>query len=209
MSAAVYMAVAPGGACYVGVTSQEPRKRWRFHITTARRGVSACKRLASAIRAHGMTERNFRVVRECSTLDEAKQWERALVRDFKPSLNMTRGGDCRPAHTAESRAKIGAASKGNKHGLGYKHSAETKALMSAAHRGNRSRAGVPQTTATRERISVSIRASEAYKRATAARRGVPCPLHAEKMRGRVASAETKAKMSASQKARRSREKAVS
>ena len=207
MKPVVYIAIAPGGACYVGVTSQPPIKRWRFHVNTARRGTSACKRLAAAIREHGMTEANFRVIRECASLDEAKAWERKLVADFKPALNMTRGGDCRPPHTPESRAKMSAAQKGNKHSLGRKHSAETRALMSASRMGNRNSAGKAHPADVRAKISASLRASAAAKAANASRVGVPRPEHAARMSGRKASAETRAKMSASQRARRALEAA--
>lgn len=207
MNPVVYIAIAPGGACYVGVTSQPPSKRWRFHVNTARRGTSACKRLAAAIREHGMTEANFRVIRECASLDEAKVRERKLVADFKPALNMTRGGDCRPPHTPESRAKMSAARKGKTYCRGRKLSAEHRALIGQAHLGNQYRLGTVQPADVRAKISASLRASAAAKAANASRVGVPRPEHAARMSGRKASAETRAKMSASQRARHALEAA--
>ena len=206
MQVAVYMATAPTGERYIGVTSQVPRKRWRFHVSTARRGVSACKRLAAAIVQHGMTEANFTVIGTFSSLETAKACERDLVEKTCPELNMTRGGDCRPPHTPESKAKLSAAHMGNTHAAGHKHSAETRARMSAVHTGKKF-PGRKLSAETRAKISAGLRNSSAHAERMAAKCGVPNPEHAEKMRGRKASAETRAKMSASHKAWRARQAA--
>lgn len=190
------MATAPTGERYIGVTSQVPRNRWRFHVSTARRGVSACKRLAAAIVQHGMTEANFKVLGTFSSLETAKACERDLVEKTCPELNMTRGGDCRPPHTPESKAKLSAAHMGNQYRLGHKASDETRARMSAARTGKR----FPNAKSKGPRDT-----SKAVAASAALRRGVANPAHAEKLRGRKASAETRAKMSASQTARRAAE----
>lgn len=77
--------------------------------------------------------------------------------------------------SSEHCAKLSAALIGNQYALGMRHTPETKAKMSEQRKGNQHRLGIPHTEETKA-----------------------------KLRGRKASDETRAKQSASQKARYAR-----
>jgi hypothetical protein len=88
--------------------------------------------------------------------------ESALIRIMKRhEYNITNqstggeGGTSGYKHTEEAKAKIGKASKGNKHGLGLKTSDETKKKLSEVHKGNSHAKGYLHTKEAKEKIQLA------------------------------------------------------
>ena len=171
---------------YVGKTYQPIRRRYLGHLSQARHGGESHKdRWLRLLLSLGLEP-------VCTVIERGlgKSWVRAerqwvaLYRGVCHLTNLTDGGDgalgrpCSPATRAklsvakrdmspETRAKMSAAMRGHKNFLGHHHSPETRAKMSAASKRQRGR---PCSPATRAKMSA------AHK-------------------GKVFSAETRAKMS--------------
>ena len=122
-----------------------------------------------------------------SLADEIQQISQ-LRRDGYDLCNMTDGGEgiSGHQHTIEMRAKIGAASKGNKYALGYRHSSEARAKISAAGVGRKVLVGKKQSLESIAKRSASLmgrlsgmlgkkHSEETKKKMSEAKKGKPHP----------------------------------
>lgn len=145
-----------------------------------------------------------------------------LIAEFRKSgvklVNLTEGGEgssgmapfLGKTHSAETRAKISAANKGNPGCPGYTHSAEARAKISAAMKGNTHNLGHFPSAETRAKISLAKMGHavsvETREKLSAINKGY---IHSQEARtkmslsrkGHVVSAETRAKISAANKGR--------
>jgi len=222
MSCTVYSIThRASGREYIGITSGCARKRWARHLWDGRRGRGT--RIARALRKYGKDAFDFKVEAEVSTFDEAKIAEKRAIAARRPAFNLTAGGDGTVGYVpgAETRAKISAANGGPS---ARKSDAAKARCKTSEGRENLSRARtVPRTAATvdaiRERgrrrgmppgaLAAAVAANKGRKRTAeqcariaASLRGKPLSVKVRKARmGRRASPETRAKMTAAQRAR--------
>jgi len=136
------------GKVYIGQTMVSLKNRMRQHFADARRGVPIL--LYNAIRKYG--EHNFDgvIIGQCLTIKELDSLEKQLIKAYD-STNRSLGYNIRDGgqgggryegywhHTDEAKAKIGAASKGNKYRLGISssHSEECRKKISAGVSGSK------------------------------------------------------------------------
>lgn len=212
----------PTGKSYVG-SSKHVGLRWRQHYRELSRGASRCVLLQRAWTKHGEDSFQWSVLEYCD-LDVLFAREEHYIRTQKPEFNVA---VCVPAsmmnrkHSEESRAKMVKSHKnhprlessarlrlseklrGNRNALGSVRSPETLAKMAAAATGkthvvsDEARAIMSASQIGNKKGVGRVVSEEIKKRMSVL------------MTGRVFSAETLAKMSASQKQRHARERQVS
>ena len=148
----VYMHVFPNGKKYVGITCQEPKRRWRKG-----HGYYFNVRMTNAIKKYGWENIEHKILYSGLSLDDAEKKERALIADLD-LLNEDKGynyaeGGIHPRHSEKTKEKIGAKSKGRRHSEEFKrwisnknsgkgnfmygkhHTEETKRKISASKKG--------------------------------------------------------------------------
>ena len=146
------------GKKYVGITCQEPNKRWKNRTGYNPRGKGKSK-FYNAILKYGWNNFEHEIVASNLTREEANNFEHILIISLKTNnseygYNITDGGDgwTRIKHTEKTKQKISESNKGkiawNKgkllteeqkekvrlSHLGKKCSTETKNKMSVAHK---------------------------------------------------------------------------
>ena len=127
----VYMHTVPNGRKYIGITHQQPERRWRGGMH-----YNYNKRFFSVIVKYGWDNITHEILYENLTKEEAEQKEKELIEEHKTNqeeygYNMTSGGSGAPNCTKsiETREKL---SKAN---TGRKHTEETKKKLSEASKG--------------------------------------------------------------------------
>lgn len=120
----VYIHISPSNKHYVGITSQKPEKRWRNG-----RGYKYNTYFTNAINKYGWNNFQHEVIASNLTEDEAKNFEKILIRELKSNneeygYNLTEGGDgtCGVRRYGEDN-----------HFYGKHHSDETKKIMKENH----------------------------------------------------------------------------
>lgn len=198
----IYKLTFASGKIYIGQTVKTVEHRFNHH----RNNVNAGSALPvhNAWRKHGAP--SVEVLMACATLDDLNQAEARLIAEFGSvapnGYNLSLGGSNAPKHP-DTRAKISARR------VGFSYSDEQKAVFARATAEKwrdpeyraKVKAGVAAsfTEERRRLISESSKAAWARRKAN----GYKMPeQQVEAMRNRVASPETKAKMSAAAKARK-------
>jgi group I intron endonuclease len=138
-----------GSAVYIG-------QRWKHHLQQLRTNKHHSVYLQRAFNLHGESAFVFRVLEECNVLDLIST-EQKYLDAWKPEYNIsqTAGSPLGVKHTAETKAKVGAASKGNKYALGLKHTDEWKQQNSERMKGNKHSLGVKQSDETKKKKSLA------------------------------------------------------
>ena len=131
------------GACYVGQTV-DFRKRKSSHLSALRAKRCTSPYLQHAYDAHGEASFVFEVLQE-SSLDRAArtQDEQLWIDTLKPAYNSAQAANSRAGTkaSAETRARMSAAHKGNTNAAGKTMSAEERARRSLLMKGNQRAAG--------------------------------------------------------------------
>ena len=111
----VYMHIFPNGKCYIGITKQSPpSKRWNRGS-----GYYEQPKMKSAIKKYKWRNIIHKIVASDLPLEQAAELEQMLIREYdsiRNGYNITKGGEggsLGVKHTAESKAKISTAMKGN------------------------------------------------------------------------------------------------
>jgi group I intron endonuclease len=210
------------GHAYIGKT-KVPEKRWKKHKDAARECNEQSSWIYKAMSKHGIENFEFRIIDEHEDEEYAlKVLEPLWIKRMKDAgvhlYNMTDGGDGIPGytHSKESRAKISSSNKGRKltdeqkrHlseiNKGIKPSDEARHKISEANKG---KLKPTFTEEHRRKLSVAAKSrgsmSEDHKQKIAeSLKNSPHVGHpideetreriAQKLRGQVQSAETKAK----------------
>lgn len=151
----VYKHTSPSGKVYIGITSQNPLKRWG-------NGANYCQNeyFSNAIKKYGWENFTHEILAYGLTRDEAEQMEITEIKRHRSNnrehgYNITNGGEKIGKFTDESKAKISESKKGtpawNK---GIPLSDAQKAKMSEALKGRISpRKGVRCTEEQRKRMT--------------------------------------------------------
>ena len=123
------------GKIYIGITMQEPEKRW---------GSNGCNYKSSphfyaAIQKYGWDNFEHNILFTNLTKEKACQKEQELIKNFNSmdrnfGYNSTSGGDIFVMNK-ETKQKISQAMMGNKNGLGHPCSEEKKIKISKAQKG--------------------------------------------------------------------------
>lgn len=122
------------GKIYIGITSQEPEKRWRKG-----EGYISSPHFYSAIQKYGWDNFEHNILFAELTREEACQKEQELIKQFNSmdreyGYNSTSGGDIFTMNE-ETKQKLSQSMMGNKNGLGHPCSEEKKKKISEAQKG--------------------------------------------------------------------------
>lgn len=164
---------------YIGLTTQKPKDRLQAHKDNARAGVN--RPVADWIRKHGYDNIHMCILEtfDEDTIDLINDREMFHIAQYDTyfhngngGLNYTLGGEGTRGynHTDETKSKMSVSRRGHSYNKGVKHSAEANAAKSERNKN--------MSQATKDKIG-------------AAHKGRVSP-----MKGRVHSAETRAKMTA-------------
>lgn len=135
----VYMHIAPSGKRYIGITQQEPKKRWRQG-----KGYKENQPFSKAIKKYGWDNIEHIIIAEKLSYEEAGQMEKDLIREYKTTdkrhgYNVCYGGEdgwVGVHHTEEAKRKMSESKKGRPSSRkGYHLSEETKRKLSESHKG--------------------------------------------------------------------------
>ena len=135
----VYMHTFPNGKRYIGITSQDVRRRWRDG-----KGYEG-QLVYDAILKYGWKNIRHEVLFSNLTKEEAEAKEIVLIRDFettshKKGYNIELGGKSVGMMSEETKKKLSIIKKGQMAGTKHWHygqhwSEETKTKISEAHLG--------------------------------------------------------------------------
>jgi group I intron endonuclease len=192
----VYKHTSPTGKVYIGITRQDPQKRWGNG-----RSYASNEHFSNAIRSHGWNNFKHEVLYSNLSEQEAKLKEIELIALYDSTnpnkgYNITLGGESGFGyhHTQRAKQKISNAMKGRPSPMkGKKHSEEVKRRISETNKNMQKRNGFHLSEETKKKIG------EANK-------GIPKPKSeehkqkiAETKRGTRHREVTKKKMSESRK----------
>lgn len=139
----VYKHTCPNGKVYIGITSQNPIKRWDRGI-----GYINNKHFYRAIQRYGWNSIKHEILYSELSEQEAKDVEIQLIRDYNSTnpiygYNKTKGGDFRCKMSKETKSRMIAKLRGQKRTeeqkLHYKEAAAKRPKrehLSAKHRAN-------------------------------------------------------------------------
>lgn len=133
----VYMHICPNDKKYIGITKQEPDKRWKKG-----KGYRTQEHFKKAIDKYKWENIKHLILFENLTKNEANEKEIELIKRYKTNnykygYNVTSGGDgVRDVIISEKQKQIlKIALKGNQNAKGYKHTNEEKEKMRLAKLG--------------------------------------------------------------------------
>ena len=217
----VYMHRTPSGKVYVGITSQDPEKRWRKG-THYEDNEHFCR----AIKKYGWNNIDHLIIKTNLTSVEAAEMEKTLITQYKSNdsqfgYNKSNGGDgCIGFKLSdETKKKISESLRGEKHPLYGKHpSEETRKKMSEAKKGKPGhRLGKPLDEETKKKIRETLKgqkpSEETLKKRSKALKGRKFSEEHKKkisyaLTGIIRSKETKRKLSNAAKGRKTRKTTV-
>ena len=135
----VYRHIAPNGKVYIGVTSQDPKKRW-----LCGHGYDRNDYFRKAIKKYGWDNFRHDVLMSGLVKEKAAKIERFYIACFdsanpEKGFNLDTGGFIAGKHSAQTRRKISETriARGYRSPTEGKHlSAETKKKISEANKGN-------------------------------------------------------------------------
>ncbi len=129
----VYQHISPAGKSYVGITKQEPKKRFQNG-----KGYRHNDYFYKAILKYGWENFQHNIIESGLTKEEAESAEIALISKIKSNdkahgYNITSGGECIGKHSEESKQKMREHLMGRKPSrLGATISEETRKRMKKA-----------------------------------------------------------------------------
>lgn len=117
---------------YIGITKKGLATRIAAHRCAVKKGSKL--RLHNAIRKHGEDAFTAEAVLYCYSFDDAQDYERSLIRMWKPEYNLIQGGEgvLGLRMPEDVRKRISLRMKGTTYHKGFKHSEETKKKMREA-----------------------------------------------------------------------------
>lgn len=147
-SYSVYKHTAPNGKIYIGITSQQPTKRWGNGFNYHNQ-----KYFYSAIEKYGWSNIKHEVLFSALTKEDAELKEIELISLYKSNnreygYNIDNGGKSKGRCSEETKKLISATQKGRiqtqatiqkriKSRKGYRHSAETISKISSSNKGKK------------------------------------------------------------------------
>lgn len=129
----VYKHTTPSGKVYIGITSQDPKKRWLNG-----RGYQRNEHFWNAIKKYGWDNIKHDVLAEGLSKEEACRLEKFYIEmyescDQTKGYNLTTGGETGAVHTIESRRKLSESKKGKRYNIGVPFTEERKKHLRENH----------------------------------------------------------------------------
>lgn len=134
----VYCHTTPSNKKYIGITSQNPKKRWSYGY-----GYNRHKYFNNAINKYGWNNIKHEILYTKLTKGQAEILEKSLIHFYKTKdrdfgYNLTNGGEGVSGRIVsdETKRKISQANKG-RHIKGHPHTEESKRKLSIANTGRK------------------------------------------------------------------------
>lgn len=147
----VYKHIGPTGKVYVGITRQDPAKRWGRDGS----GYKHCPHFSAAIQKYGWDTFRHEILYAGLTKEEAERLEVELIAKHQATdpargYNADLGGSTGPKHSAETKKRIGAANRAREctpetrqklreYRQAHPNSPETNRKIGEANRGRKHR----------------------------------------------------------------------
>ena len=161
----VYMHTTPSGKVYIGITSQEPKVRWK-HGSNYKTSVAFYR----AIQKYGWENIRHDILYSGLTKEQAEEIEIRLIAEHK-STDPRYGYNCDNGGCSVGRASEATRAKMSQARMGHKTADSTRAKISRSHKGRplseehlasiraaaKNRAGKPLPESTRKKISDSLK----------------------------------------------------
>ena len=178
MNAGIYQIInLKTGGCYVG-SAVNIRQRWNSHRRRLRFGTHHTGRLQAAWDEYGEGAFEFAKLLVCSP-DNLIMYEQRTIDVLKPEYNvrLIARSNLGVKYSAESRARMSAALKGNRNTLGYRHTEEARANMSRSKMGQQPMLGRSHSDETKAKMSKALRGRRhtraAREKMSNTKKGVP------------------------------------
>lgn len=152
----VYKHTCPNGKIYIGITKQNPVRRWGHGY-----GYRSNPRFYSAISRYGWDSIKHEILFDGLSKEEAENKEIELIAYHKSNVfeygyNRDNGGNCTGTHSISTLEKMSRVNKG-------KHlTSETREKMSAAHKGKRHSEETCQKLRGKKSLAWRAKMSEAH-----------------------------------------------
>ena len=151
----VYLHTSPSGKYYVGITKQEPNRRWRNG-----KGYTKNKYFYRAIEKYGWDNINHEIVASNLTKEEAENFEIKLISELHSNekdfgYNIANGGNSNKgfSHTEEWKEQHSHYMQGENNPMyGKTHSEEVKEKIRNINKGNTYRLGKGLSSETKNKI---------------------------------------------------------
>ena len=198
----VYKHTAPNGKVYIGITGQNPERRWANG-----EGYKKNKHFYSAIRSYKWENIKHEILETGLTKQQACKKEIELIAKYDSTnrdkgYNNSTGGEINKGYhlSPETRGKISESKKGQTAWNKGKHpSAETRRKFSELHKGQTAwNKGKHTSTETRKKLSESHKGQTAWNKGKHLSSEIRWKI-SEAQKGKHLSYETRQKMSESKK----------
>lgn len=154
----VYEHICPNGKIYIGITQQEPQKRWKNG-----EGYKTQQLFYKAIKKYQWNNIKHIILFDNLTKEEAEQKEIELIRQYQSNnsqygYNLDNGGNCVGKMSEQTKRKIGQANKGNLPNKGsFKKGHKSFLTEEAKIKISKSSKGKPATTGSFKKGHIGYR----------------------------------------------------
>lgn len=149
----VYMHTFPNKKVYIGITHQNPNRRWR------KDGIGYKKQtlMYNAILKYGWGNIKHEILYTNLTKEEAEQKEIELIKQYKSNdrkygYNIANGGNCQETMSNQTKEKIRQKLKGNKNAKGYIRTKEQREISKLVNLGNKNMLGKHHSKEAKEKM---------------------------------------------------------
>ena len=149
----VYMHTFPNKKVYIGITHQNPNRRWR------KDGIGYKKQtlMYNAIKKYGWDNIEHKILYTNLTKKEAEEKEIELISKYKSNkrkygYNIANGGNCKETMSNETKEKIRKKLIGNKNAKGNIRTKEQREISRITSLGNKNMLGKHHSEETKEKM---------------------------------------------------------
>lgn len=152
----VYIHTFPNKKVYIGITYQNPNRRWRNNG----KGYQKQNYVYNAIKKYGWENIKHEILYTNLTKQEAEQKEIELIAKYKSNnanygYNIANGGNCNGTMNESTKALIKEKLKGNKNAKGSVRSKEQIEFIKNMNKGNKNMLGKHHSKETKEKMRMA------------------------------------------------------
>lgn len=173
----IYKHTFPNNKVYIGITQQEPEKRWKNGY-----GYKKNSKVFNAIMKYGWINVEHEILYDNLTKEEAEELEREYIKLYKSTkkeygYNVANGGNYAGKQSEETKKKIGDKNRGKLNGMWGKHEKRKKFTKEQRKKCSISHMGKKLSEEAKEKISkkvICVETNIVYKSIAEAQRQNKC-----------------------------------